>query len=166
MSARQYPGTTSELRGVRGTVLRAQRRILGIYKTNDLCAIAIGSWASDGKHNEKAPYYGQHWERQIPPLFKGFLGDRIPYHEANFGGSPRSIARYKTTDSDPAGIRRDYPTSGTAVPTLPSRAHPQDYGSRPNSLKLTLVLIFVSILALMLVLILVFILVELLVFWF
>ena len=61
--------------------------------------------------------------------FHEFLS-RLAYNRARFRGNPRTKARRESIDLDDGESQRSWATSRTSVPTLPSRAHPQDDMSR------------------------------------
>ena len=57
-------------------------------------------------------------------------GTLLPAGRSNFGGSPRANRRTKDSRSRPHRNLGESATTRPPDPTLPSRAHPQDYGSR------------------------------------
>ena len=68
-------------------------------------------------------------EGQIPACYGGIHEGEFPNNSANFGGSPAQNSHVCIADLVDTRFG-DFGATRPPDPTLPSRAHPQDYGSR------------------------------------
>ena len=126
------PRSVGQSRDGFGTVLGAQGRKLPRGKPRICAQLSrtaghqIVSIIATCKHTtEEACTQGT----LCPRTAEEFFRSKPPYGSANFGGSPRTkglreMADLELTDFGRAGARK------SSDPTLPSRAHLQDYGRR------------------------------------
>ena len=105
----------------------------------DLSATLINSWPPDCNvflfFSRVLIWSFAAWSAKSQLLIGIFLGIKIPTSRPMFEGPSAHNPDLKQAIS-PTPALGAWATSQLSVPTLPSRAHPQDYGRRHNSLKL------------------------------
>ena len=83
--------------------------------------------------NRKSLFSYLRWDCGAPnpyAILGEFLGTYFPNIAYGFGGPRRASSPIYRTDLVGTAVRAAPATSRLSVPTLPSRAHPQDYGRR------------------------------------
>ena len=79
-----------------------------------------------GKANRPSKFWGH---RDPLELSRFLFGTLLPAGSSNFGGPPRANSNMQIADLAEADVAR-VGARKPSVPTLPSRAHLQDYGRR------------------------------------
>ena len=82
-----------------------------------------------GKANETTKFCGN---RDPQELSRFLFGSIFPANKSNFGGSPGTNLLFVTKDLVDTAVWAQPGTTRPPDPTLPPRAHPQDYGRRTN----------------------------------